>query len=141
MYSKRYGCLHTIARRTSGRCHLCHQPVELKLYGRPGTYGDDTVTVDHLKPQAHGGDDSADNLRLAHALCNSYRGTRPFEDVRLELARTSHAPMGSYGRAAVGGAGVGMTAGLVFAKEGESFNSTAAALGFGLTFLLMALAA
>lgn len=52
---------HTLA--TYGtRCHLCQ---------RPGA-----TTADHIVPRSRGGEDSLDNLRPAHALCNSRRGDR-----------------------------------------------------------------
>jgi hypothetical protein len=86
---------------TDYRCHLCHKPVDLEHYGPPGLYGDETVTVDHDWPQAFGGDDDPDNLLLAHACCNSYRGTRDVEEVREELAGTARAPLGTLERGAV----------------------------------------
>lgn len=65
-----------MARRKSGRglqaliavvlneygtvCHLC---------GREGA-----TTIDHIVPVSLGGDDSLENLRPAHASCNSSRG-------------------------------------------------------------------
>ena len=51
----------TIA-RDRGICWLC---------GRPGA-----DTVDHVIPRALGGPDTLDNLRAAHRVCNSRRGTR-----------------------------------------------------------------
>lgn len=92
--SRRYGNLDKLGRKTDDRCHLCHDPVDLDCYGPTGLFGPDTVTVDHLTPQAFGGDDDDDNLLLAHGDCNSYRGTRDVEDVRLELAGASGAPLG-----------------------------------------------
>lgn len=47
-------------------CHLCH---------RPGA-----TTPDHLIPRSHGGTDSLDNLRPAHASCNYARGNMPLAD-------------------------------------------------------------
>lgn len=43
-------------------CHLC---------GRPGA-----TTADHVIPRSAGGDDSIENLRPAHARCNSSRADR-----------------------------------------------------------------
>ena len=45
MISIRYGCLHKIGRRTGHRCHLCGERLHVELYGRPGTFVEDTVTV------------------------------------------------------------------------------------------------
>ncbi len=84
-FSHRYGDLWKIWRKTGGRCHLCLEKVDLTHYGAPGMFGIGTVTVDHVLPQAFGGDDHHDNLRLAHASCNSMRGTQEVEEVRLAL--------------------------------------------------------
>src|SRR5690606_32327033 len=44
------------------RCRLCLQP--------------GATTADHVVPRSRGGDNSLDNLRPAHSLCNSRRGDR-----------------------------------------------------------------
>lgn len=143
----RYGDLDGIAASTDHRCHLCAEPVDLVFYGRPGSYGDHTVTVDHLEPQAFGGSDDQDNLRLAHASCNSSRGVRPVEDVRWELTGSESEPWSADAWAllavAAGGAGaVGgyRWAGVAFANEGldgaRYFNRSAATLGAALAALL-----
>ncbi len=138
MYSKRFGHLQPISDHTDGDCHLCHEPAPIELYGAPGTYGDDTVTVDHLEPQYFGGDDDIDNLRLAHAVCNSIRGVRDAEDVRMELAGTERAPMsrGEKNTLAVGGgflvALIAGNAAATTAPDGSRvFNGNAAA-GWGI---------
>ncbi|MFL0579168.1 HNH endonuclease [Dietzia sp. 179-F 9C3 NHS] len=46
-------------------CHLC---------GAPGA-----TTADHVVPRALGGPDTLDNLRPAHAACNSSRGKESVE--------------------------------------------------------------
>jgi 5-methylcytosine-specific restriction endonuclease McrA len=51
----------TIRQRAQFRCGYCHYP-EL-LSSAP-------LSVDHLKPQSLGGDDSMDNLALACRRCN-----------------------------------------------------------------------
>lgn len=43
-------------------CHLCRLP--------------GATTADHLIPRSRGGDDSIENLRPAHKLCNERRGNR-----------------------------------------------------------------
>jgi hypothetical protein len=95
MFSSRYGDIREIAAHTDGDCHLCLQPADLALYGPTGSFGADTVTVDHVVPQSHGGGDELENLRLAHGGCNSTRGTRDVEVARYELAGTINGPMGS----------------------------------------------
>lgn len=139
MYSDRYGDLRDVAAHTDGACHLCHEPVDLALYGRTGAFGDDTATVDHLIPQSAGGDDHLDNLRIAHGTCNSIRGTRAVDDVRLELAGTATAPMSSGEKTTwslSGGALAALIAGYAFGEPmpdgSRSFNTGAAVLA-GLT--------
>lgn len=132
---KRYGDLQVLSDKTDARCHLCHGEVDLAFYGPPGVYGLDTVTVDHLIPQAYGGDDDPDNLMLAHASCNTARGTLECEDVRLALAGTTDAPLGSTEKNVVSvlaGGGAYAAGGTLFAKERpdgtKEFNHGAAAL-------------
>lgn len=44
-------------------CHLC-----------PGPVTPDALHLDHVVPFSRGGGDDADNLRVAHAICNIRRG-------------------------------------------------------------------
>lgn len=147
MYSDRYGDLELIADLTDGACHLCHEPVDLAFYGPTGHFGDDTVTVDHLRPQHHGGSDRVTNLRLAHGTCNSIRGTRRVADVRLELAGTSDAPLGAGAKTAWslgGGAAAGVAAGFVWGHQRpdgtRQFNPQAALIAGGLVAIALRLA-
>lgn len=134
MFSTRYGDLRSIARKTAGRCHLCHQPLDLSTYGHVCLFGRETATVDHLDPQSWGGDDDSDNLLMAHHGCNSSRGTRDVEETRLLLAGTARRPMSSGERAAAGAGLVALAAaagGVIFAQPDASgqvrFNAPAAA--------------
>lgn len=128
MHSKRYGSIDKIGAKTANRCHLCHEKAHPEDYGSPsGPLGADATTIDHLEPQSFGGDDDPDNLRVAHAGCNSYRGTRPVEDVRLELAGTTSEPWSSFAVTATTttvGAGLGAAVGGAITKK-----RTGAALG------------
>ncbi|MFO0570169.1 MAG: HNH endonuclease signature motif containing protein [Polyangiaceae bacterium] len=133
MLSTRYGDLREVSAHTDGDCHLCLQEVDLGLYGPTGYFGAETVTVDHVLPQSLGGGDELENLRLAHGTCNSRRGTRDVEDVRLELAGTLRGPMSSGEKTAWsigGGAAAGIGAGYLFAREmpdgSRQFNGEAA---------------
>lgn len=54
-------------------CHLCHEPVDSKLYWPNGLAG----SVDHLKAVYYGGTDAPENLALAHLSCNVSRGATP----------------------------------------------------------------
>lgn len=90
--SKQYGDVDSIWRRTNGKCHLCHQQVELHTYGCLSLFGGQAGSVDHLVPRYFGGTNDPGNLRIAHQSCNSRRGIRDPEEVRLELARRSDEP-------------------------------------------------
>lgn len=95
-YSPRYGFIEDIGEKTDNRCHICHDEAHPEHYGSPGgPLKGFTTTVDHIVPQSHGGDDHPDNLLLAHAACNSSRGTRPVEEARLQYAGTTDKPFSS----------------------------------------------
>ena len=55
-----------IAMRDGFVCHICLQPVDMTL-ARNSRFG---ATLDHVHPLSKGGDDSLDNLKLAHWICN-----------------------------------------------------------------------
>lgn len=143
MQHARYGDLRALSQKTAGRCHLCHDDVDLGTYGLVHVHGGDAATVDHLHPQSFGGGDDAENLLLAHHGCNASRGNRDVVETRLALAGTDRAPM-STGEKAVATAlltvGGGALAGHVFARvDGEGnrvFNEDAAFWG-GLACLLL----
>lgn len=93
-YSERYGFIEDIGEKTDNRCHICHEEAHPDDYGSSaGPLGRHATTVDHLVPQSEGGSDDPDNLLLAHAGCNSSRGTRPAEEARLEWAGTTEKPL------------------------------------------------
>ncbi|WP_437281110.1 HNH endonuclease signature motif containing protein [Sorangium sp. So ce375] len=111
---------------------------------RASAYGDVTTTVDHVVPQLFGGGDDPENLLIAHGVCNSRRGTRDVEDVRLELAGAAAAPVGAGAKTAVSIAGaslIALWAGHAFAKPAETgerpFNGEAALLSGVLGTLLL----
>ncbi|MGH7281611.1 MAG: HNH endonuclease [Polyangiaceae bacterium] len=140
-WSERYGDLEVIAAETRGRCHLCLEPADLSAYGPTGSYGQDTVTIDHLKPQAFGGSDRSVNLRIAHGDCNSVRGIRRHKEVRFELTGNREAPLNAatFNMLSVGGSvAVGAAAGHAFATRNqfgvEEFNWGAALVSGLLTF-------
>lgn len=134
-FSQRYGYLEPLAAKTDGHCHLCHEPAPLESYGTIAEHGDDAVTVDHLHPQSEGGDDDDENLLIAHGICNSIRGTRDIEEVRMELAGTTDAPMSTATKTIVSaGAGtlLGVAVGFATGKRRPDgtieFNAPAALL-------------
>lgn len=109
MHRKRYGNIRSIWHQTGGRCHLCHEPVNLATYGLGSIFGSATASVDHLITQYHGGGDDSENLRIAHQGCNSHRGINDYLDVRLALAGSAHEPLSTGKRV---GAVVGSTLGV-----------------------------
>ncbi len=54
-----------IAGRAAGRCEYCHAPEAVFNFA---------FQVEHIFPQAHGGDSAEDNLALACSACNLYKG-------------------------------------------------------------------
>ena len=60
------------AERDGNRCNICGRKVDLRLSGR-AKYG---PTIDHLIPISLGGSNDAENLALAHRVCNTARGNR-----------------------------------------------------------------
>lgn len=66
-----------IYKRDRKICHLCHRRVERSEASR-----------DHIRPRSLGGLDYATNLRLAHRLCNSRRGSMRVGDARRLLLGT-----------------------------------------------------
>ena len=66
--------LITLYRRDKGVCQICGKPCDWNddIYGSCGpTY----PSIDHIKPFAHGGGHTWDNVQLAHFMCNSVKGS------------------------------------------------------------------
>lgn len=64
-----------VFKRDGGRCGLCGLRVpNPKNQHRREIPDILRATVDHIKPKCEGGTREKDNLRLAHALCNTLRG-------------------------------------------------------------------
>lgn len=55
-----------IFKRDGGVCWLCGMPIEHRH----------EFTLDHVIPKSKGGDNSYENLKVAHAYCNSVRGSK-----------------------------------------------------------------
>lgn len=71
--------LRQVAERDGWRCHLCGKRVPDRPYKARAT----DATVDHLIPLAAGGDDTLDNVALAHNRCNWQRCTSGEAQLRL----------------------------------------------------------
>lgn len=68
---------YRIYERDAWTCHLCDKPVPSNLEWDNETWQPDYPSLDHVIPRSQGGQDTEDNLRLAHFECNWIRGTDP----------------------------------------------------------------
>ncbi len=72
--------LSKLIERDNGICQICGRPVDMNdgWYDEGGLFhvGRNYPTVDHIKPIAHGGDNTWDNVQLAHQHCNSAKCDR-----------------------------------------------------------------
>jgi 5-methylcytosine-specific restriction endonuclease McrA len=66
---QRKSLMRTLRKRDGALCHICHQPMNFRVVNLPRS-----ATFDHIIPKSMGGKDRADNLKLAHQLCNVRRG-------------------------------------------------------------------
>ncbi|MFI1033776.1 HNH endonuclease [Streptomyces sp. NPDC020951] len=69
---RRRRTLHIVSLIAELRCHLCGGPLDM-LARVPDLCAS---TLDHVRPQSHGGSHKVDNLLPAHFSCNSRRGNR-----------------------------------------------------------------
>ena len=71
--------IHKLAKRDGDVCWLCGQLVDWNDYEiRDGQKqcGNYYPSIDHVVPVALGGEHSWDNVKLAHRICNSYKGAK-----------------------------------------------------------------
>ena len=61
-----------IIERDGNVCHLCNSEIDLSI-ARNSRFG---ATIDHVIPVSKGGEDTLDNMRLAHWICNIKKGNR-----------------------------------------------------------------
>lgn len=52
-------------------CHLCQMPIGMELNRKVGSEGwQQSLHIDHVVPISRGGEDSLENVRPSHAICN-----------------------------------------------------------------------
>lgn len=71
----KYYTREQIFKRDGYDCHICNTPVDLQanhIQGQPGW--ELYPHIDHVIPIALGGDDTLDNVKIAHAKCNLSKG-------------------------------------------------------------------
>lgn len=64
----------TVAARDGMQCYICGElcdPTDKSVHNGSHRNGLTYPTVDHVWPRVRGGTDTWDNVRLAHAACNS----------------------------------------------------------------------
>ena len=72
--------IHKLAKRDGDVCWLCGQLVDwndYKIIKGQKQSGNYYPSIDHVVPVALGGEHSWDNVKLAHRICNSYKGAKP----------------------------------------------------------------
>ena len=77
----------TILARTGGDCHICHDGVGPRSYGR--TDSPLGWEIDHSVPRAKGGIDRRNNLYAAHIRCNRSKGVKSSRSARGQHGYTS----------------------------------------------------
>lgn len=62
----------------AGLCALCGEAMLRSRFEAPHAriWAKQRATIDHIVPRSKGGCDDAENLQLAHALCNKIKGNR-----------------------------------------------------------------
>lgn len=73
--------LDKLYRRDSGICYICGLKCKYDDgVWRDGTFiaGDYYPSIEHIKPLSKGGKHSWDNIKLAHRICNAYKGAKEF---------------------------------------------------------------
>lgn len=87
--------LDRLLRRDGCVCHICGKPCDKNDYIQTEDAfiaGNNYPSIDHVIPLAKGGLHSWDNVKVAHRICNSYKGDKYDED-KMEKSNSE-----SYGR-------------------------------------------
>lgn len=62
--------------RYGATCHLCLEPIDINISRKIGQEGwEKSLHIDHVIPLSKGGDDTIENVRPSHALCNMRKGS------------------------------------------------------------------
>lgn len=70
-YSEPYS-ISQVVEKTNGLCGLCGEEVSLELkHPHP-----DSLSIDHIIPLSLGGDDTLENVQVAHLSCNLKKGAK-----------------------------------------------------------------
>lgn len=79
--AKKYGCeydcsvtLPRLIKRDGLRCAICGGMCDPNDHSWSKYFGAMSPTIDHIIPMAKGGGHTWDNVQVAHAICNSYKG-------------------------------------------------------------------
>lgn len=113
--------------RTGGDCHICHDAVGPRSYGR--VYSPSGWEIDHSVPRSKGGTDRLNNLYPAHIDCNRSKGVKSTRVARGQFGYTA-APLSFAQResrrrvALLVGAGGGGLAGYLIAEHYEVSEET-----------------
>jgi len=77
----RYWTRQQIIKRDGLNCYLCGIPVDFEANPVQGRSGWEMYPhIDHVIPLALGGDDTIENVKLAHAKCNIDKGVKLLDD-------------------------------------------------------------
>ena len=69
-----------VAERDGYKCYLCNELVDMSL-SRTSRFG---ATLDHVMPLSKGGQDTMDNVKLTHWICNILKSDKTLEEYRAE---------------------------------------------------------
>lgn len=61
----------------AGKCALCGEAMPAHRFETPHArvWAKRRPTLDHIRPRAKGGTDAPENIQLAHAACNTAKGS------------------------------------------------------------------
>lgn len=78
--------LDRLFKKDKGICYLCGRPCDYSDFKKIDSYivtGNRYPSIEHIVPISKGGTDTWDNVRLAHRICNSFKGNKITEQLPL----------------------------------------------------------